>query len=309
MSRPITKLLYTLLIGSLAAAAGAEPPVLPRFLLAFRPDSAGVECNGVLYGDAGASIIFDVLVTLTTSDNATESGVSGWSLSIDGRNLRFIPGSLRTQEVVSIPLFWYSPEIVDPEHVPATGPLAGAAQGEGIVDGVASFLDEFPPEGTENLLRFSMEVEIPAAGESTARLAFVDGKQTTGLPVKNRVVFRTLSNPPELTECVFTLRPGPVFRRGDSNGDGLINLHDAILHLTFVFIGGVELPCPHASDANDDGRLDLHDAIYSLSYAYLGTAPPPAPGPHACGPDPSPEGESLPHCNYPPSACPDIREP
>jgi hypothetical protein len=49
---------------------------------------------------------------------------------------------------------------------------------------------------------------------------------------------------------------------------------DAILLLSFLFLGGAEPPCRAACDSNASGALELTDAIVVLSYLFTGGAPP-----------------------------------
>jgi len=90
--------------------------------------------------------------------------------------------------------------------------------------------------------------------------------------------------------------PGPaeLFRRGDVDGDGAVELPDAIAILDRLFLGGEPPGCPDAADANDDGELDLSDPITILSRLFLGGEPLPPPGPIDCGPDPT--ADALPAC-------------
>jgi hypothetical protein len=77
---------------------------------------------------------------------------------------------------------------------------------------------------------------------------------------------------------------GPLFRRGDSNDDGRVDIADAV-HIIFRLFGdGGEPPCLDAADAQADGSLDLSDPVFILDYLFLAGSPPPAPGPQACGP-------------------------
>jgi len=95
----------------------------------------------------------------------------------------------------------------------------------------------------------------------------------------------------------------PVFKRGDTDGNGSLDLTDVIRTLTWQFVGGVEISCPDAADIDDDGEISLTDAIRSLSYQFAGiagTAPEP-PGPLGCGTDARPD--ALPECVYPPESC------
>lgn len=69
------------------------------------------------------------------------------------------------------------------------------------------------------------------------------------------------------------------FNRGDSHGDGVINLGDALTILNYLFDGGEPLACRDAADANNDGRLDIADGISLLVYLFGGGLAPPTPGP------------------------------
>jgi hypothetical protein len=96
--------------------------------------------------------------------------------------------------------------------------------------------------------------------------------------------------------------PAVLFRRGDTNGDGKIDLTDTVRTLQYLFLGETGIPCPDSADANDDGSLDLSDAVTTLAYQFLGGTPPPDPGPLSCGSDPTLDG--LPECRYDPGKCP-----
>jgi len=77
----------------------------------------------------------------------------------------------------------------------------------------------------------------------------------------------------------------PVFRRGDSNGDGRVDLADPIQIVNELFQGRSPTTCVAASDSNGDGRRDLSDAIFLLQWSFSGGQEPPAPGPSVCGVD------------------------
>ncbi len=90
-----------------------------------------------------------------------------------------------------------------------------------------------------------------------------------------------------------------VFKRGDVNADGEVNISDASFLLNFLFLGGPTPPCMDAADANDDGNADISDASYILNFLFLGGPPPPAPGPATCGPDDQVKPpDDLPECVY-----------
>jgi len=98
--------------------------------------------------------------------------------------------------------------------------------------------------------------------------------------------------------CATPAGAGEVFRRGDADGNGSVELTDVIRALTWQFVGGVELPCQDAADIDDDGAITLTDAIRSLNYQFVGVpgTMPEAPGPFDCGPDGIEDG--LPDCVY-----------
>lgn len=91
----------------------------------------------------------------------------------------------------------------------------------------------------------------------------------------------------------------PEFRRGDANGDGTMNIADAIAVLGSLF-GGEPFDCRDSSDGNDDGNNDIADAVFVLSALFSQGALPPGPGPLLCGIDPT--ADSLGCIQY--ASCP-----
>lgn len=80
---------------------------------------------------------------------------------------------------------------------------------------------------------------------------------------------------------------GTLFRRGDANGDGSVDVADAVAILRTLYFQGSGFPCADAADANDDGSANISDAVFALRYLFLAGPAPPAPGPGACGDDPT----------------------
>ena len=58
--------------------------------------------------------------------------------------------------------------------------------------------------------------------------------------------------------------------RGDSNGDGSVNISDPTFILQHLFLGGEAPPCEAAADSNGDGNLDISDPTYTLQWLFLG---------------------------------------
>ncbi|MFN0060865.1 MAG: galactose oxidase-like domain-containing protein [Planctomycetota bacterium] len=78
-----------------------------------------------------------------------------------------------------------------------------------------------------------------------------------------------------------------LFVRGNVNGDGSVNIADAIAILSYLF-GFAPAPVPiAAADSNDDGLVNIADAIYLLSFLFNGGPAPPPPFP-VPGEDPTP---------------------
>jgi hypothetical protein len=117
----------------------------------------------------------------------------------------------------------------------------------------------------------AMRAEVPAVapGIRRARVRNPDGRRSVSID--------------------FTVRGIPVFLRGDADGDGKIDLGDAVLLLEYLFLGAPSPGCLAAADTDGSGTLSLTDAIFGLEYRFLGGPLPPEPFP-TCGKDPKPRG-------------------
>lgn len=120
-------------------------------------------------------------------------------------------------------------------------------------------------------LQFAWE-DAPSGGLSNARLVGQD------------IAVILLENTPPAAD---------VFRRGDTDGNGKVELSDAVRSLAFLFQGGPAPACDDAADSNDDGQHDIGDGINTLNALFLGTGEIPAPGPAACGVDPTTDSLSC----------------
>jgi hypothetical protein len=90
-----------------------------------------------------------------------------------------------------------------------------------------------------------------------------------------------------------TTPPPPVsFHRGDPNGDGRLDLTDAVFLLRYLVLGGPSPSCMEAADSDNNGTVDLSDAVILLSFLFSSGPPPAAPGPTGlpCGLDPDARG-------------------
>ncbi len=106
------------------------------------------------------------------------------------------------------------------------------------------------------------------------------------------IVALTLLPIPSLTLADDPPSPG-YFLRGDSNGDGRVDISDPIRTLNWLFSGAAVPPCLDAADANDSGKVDISDAIFTLNFLFNGSREPPPPGPRTPGGDPTPDNLSC----------------
>ena len=126
----------------------------------------------------------------------------------------------------------------------------------------------------------------------TMPVTFQDGLDIFGVPGRNEIVNEVTSvKTPELalTDGAISFDAGIVFRRGDHDGSGVLDITDAINLLGFIFLGTTPPICGDASDADNRGVLDITHALDALGFIFLGSFPmeETLPGPINCGPDPT----------------------
>ncbi len=82
--------------------------------------------------------------------------------------------------------------------------------------------------------------------------------------------------------------PPPFFHRGDTDGNGALEITDAVAILGFLFLGSHGPTCMETADANNDSFVGVSDAISVLLYLFGGRASvaPPGPPGDECGVDP-----------------------
>jgi len=94
---------------------------------------------------------------------------------------------------------------------------------------------------------------------------------------------------------------GAIFRRGDVDGNGTVELTDAVFILGYLFQGQGAPGCLETADSDDNGQVDISDAIRLLGWLFLGGEPLSAPGSEECGRDPTP-GDAA-ECDYDSTSC------
>lgn len=73
-----------------------------------------------------------------------------------------------------------------------------------------------------------------------------------------------------------------IFVRGECNGDGSVDISDAVCSLEWLFLGGEAPGCVAATNVNGDATLDISDPVSLLGFLFLGGPGPVAPFPD-CG--------------------------
>ena len=147
-------------------------------------------------------------------------------------------------------------------------------------------------------LRFAVK---PGAPEGKTRIQFLDGAKTwCSFPCmvcnpthstcfsmdsfRNFLASGAVEVTPEVADSFvlidgFMTIVGDVsFFRSDANGDGAVDISDAVFTLGFLYQGGKRPACLEAADANGDGAVDISDPIVVLRDLFLNA------------------GASLPHC-------------
>jgi Zn-dependent metalloprotease len=73
------------------------------------------------------------------------------------------------------------------------------------------------------------------------------------------------------------IEPPSGFVVGDANGDGTVNVADAVYEINYVFKGGPPPDPYEAGDANCDGNVNVADAVYTINYVFKGGPVPSCP--------------------------------
>jgi hypothetical protein len=79
-------------------------------------------------------------------------------------------------------------------------------------------------------------------------------------------------------QCLVLIPPRAVFRRGDANGSGPVDISDAIFILGYLFLGSAKPQCLEACDVNNDAAIDISDGIALPGCLFPGYGPPAARG-------------------------------
>lgn len=99
--------------------------------------------------------------------------------------------------------------------------------------------------------------------------------ETTESDTGMNEIIVSVSDGEDIAECVIYVRVYKDYTYGDANGDGGINVGDAVFLINYVFKGGSSPPSLDAGDANCDYSQNVGDAVFLINYVFKGG---PAPG-------------------------------
>ena len=214
--------------------------------------------------------------------------IQGWSFGV-----RHDPAKLQLLEATH-----FAPELpLQPEDLffPVTNFAAGDPS-PGFISAIPLFVfcqirplpvgDNFPiakarykaiadlDPSTPVLIEFSDNLNPPNSPPTRTQLT-VDGKTR---------------RPEKVTDGEIRGESGPRFRRGDVDGNGRLNVADAILSIDTIILGRKKIfDCDGALDSNGDGRLSLSDPLAMVLWLFQGGPPLPAPF-RSCNCEPFPGG-------------------
>ena len=142
------------------------------------------------------------------------------------------------------------------------------------LSGTATCNDGSPnPSGTIVTLLLDGRADTTGAGGEFSFAAVGGGSQPITVARAGYEIADTVILMNQARQLTVTLQPA-VFARGDGNGDGLINIGDAIYIINYIFKDGPS-PRPYwASDCNSDGVINMGDAIYLVNFIFKGGPPP-----------------------------------
>ncbi len=141
------------------------------------------------------------------------------------------------------------------------GKLPAVEEAPELGAGYVSLLVPLLPDGNGGFLVVGTPVPIAAAVDSAQVRGFA---VTPSDPTTTFVACQDVGWVYEIS----VVGEGPLFARGDVNGDGQLGVADVVSLLQYLFAGGGEPPCLDAADVNDSGALNLSDGLYLLRHLF-----------------------------------------
>jgi hypothetical protein len=237
---------------------------------------------------AGASFTAAVQVT-------TDTALVGLSLALDMDEAALVPTAL-------------TPATTWDAHSPYMLFSLSAADGTvgfSVISDMLEWQSRILP-GTHTLAELQVQV-LPTAAEGATTIGFADRVEHDtfdpehGNPIRvgyeNQATINGKPAEPDPQPRAVTVRSlagvavaivrETAFIRGDTDGNAVVDLADAVAVLEHLFSGQPAPACQDAADVDDSGIIDITDSISLLGFLFLGHAELPPPGPYVHGPDPT----------------------
>ena len=290
-------------------------PPRPEFIFSIgelgTPDAASGD-NVITRNVAPGDIVFHAEARLTTSGLPAGDGPQGWSLSIVNEPCMTVD-NVTVEGVVVSTIFQKAKPPADPidpspldlasagfsvaETATGADPSPLADDAAGVVAAIVLNTQKkqvLHANATDPILLVDYKLSVALDVTTSCKASFVDGLLGSGQPVNNVITYLSASKTPTtLVNLVLNLTGGVVgpnpFTRGNPNGDGKVDIADAIW-IVYSVVPGLDptgqypILCKDSGDVNGDGSVDLADAIYIIDYSFRGGPPPAAPFP-GCGTD------------------------
>ncbi len=234
------------------------------------PDRPSPETVKAAFLLASATAVPGSSVTLPFTIWADEP-VEGFQFSIDFDEevLQVLSAEFAWQKFDGSEYFFSKMEINNQNDNPGS-----AGIDEGFITGAALFdrYSVFTMPANQDHLALNIRFQVHSeASTNITKIRFLDRDN-----VRNVLTTHAFSVTPDIANS-FTLLNGRIgvipdiatFFRGDSNGDGEVDLSDALRTLEYLFLSGRPPACFDAADFNDDGRIDLSDPIATLEFLFL----------------------------------------
>ena len=250
-----------------------QPPVLFQFTA---PEQR------VNYNPIDGEATFDVTLTIAedSSNSTYPTPTQGFSMSISSDPIYITPTAASTTGPVAA-----SNPAFAQEQITSSGWMIGVV----YAFQVPVFL-EFPTE-TDAVEISGSTVASALIGDGIGLFVPLHWESLGTPPIHNVVTVNNGSITPILDDGHLELHPQTIkdFKRGDSNGDGVVNVADAIWSLQEIFNSGSPGTCFDAKDSNGDTLYDIGDPIWLITYIFSSGPAPPTPGPVECGNDGEPQ--------------------
>jgi hypothetical protein len=251
----------------------------------------------ITFDDSGSSYLEygptrDARIATTVVLETAAGGAQGWSYGVEHDPRALVLEQVTTAATTARDLFAGGFDATRMEDVVRCGGdprCQNPTPGGGYVSAFVLSLRKpvTLPAGRNSLCRATCRPHEQLPSDFATRIQFTEDLAFRGGPPMQIIV--TVAGRTTLPRTLldgFVTGASPAFRRGDPDGNGRINLSDALSILYFLFLRGTAPTCLETADTNDDGRLDPADGIAVLSWLFLRGPPLASPGTAGCGMDP-----------------------